>query len=220
MEGQNIYLNPVQLVYLAKRVNGSYIDYEYIAAMQDIGERHSIRIHECMDDLEQKGYLTENFDGSVEVRDDIGKLIKVITDGYKESEFIVRDHDQIKAHYKFHHGQECSVQVIPDGSNLQISVVSDEDIRKTFLSFVGDEESLSTDGSEADITQADEIYTVKAIIPAIRSVTDVYFRKDGAFYEPASGSSSEPVLFSKITLNEFSSKAFAILEGGRNGVQR
>ena len=60
-------LSPEEIYYIGKVSGGKYLDYDYIAAMKDIGKRGKIKQQEILDSLERKGYAQEDFLGNLEV---------------------------------------------------------------------------------------------------------------------------------------------------------
>ena len=53
---KELILSPEEIYYIGKVSGGKYLDYDYIAAMQDIGKRGKIKAQEILDGLERKGY--------------------------------------------------------------------------------------------------------------------------------------------------------------------
>ena len=47
-------LSPEEIYYIGKVSSGKYLDYDYIAAMKDIGKRGKIKQQEILDSLERK----------------------------------------------------------------------------------------------------------------------------------------------------------------------
>ena len=46
-------LSPEEIYYIGKVSGGKYLDYDYIAAMKDIGKRGKIKQQEILDSLER-----------------------------------------------------------------------------------------------------------------------------------------------------------------------
>ena len=57
---KELILSPEEIYYIGKVSGGKYLDYDYIAAMQDIGKRGKIKAQEILDGLERKGYAEED----------------------------------------------------------------------------------------------------------------------------------------------------------------
>ena len=62
-----------------------YLDYDYIAAMQDIGKRGKIKAQEILDGLERKGYAEEDFLGNLEVEPACTEMLQPVYQGMYES---------------------------------------------------------------------------------------------------------------------------------------
>lgn len=52
---KELLLSPEEIYYIGKVSGGKYLDYDYIAAMKDIGKRGKIKQQEILDSLERKG---------------------------------------------------------------------------------------------------------------------------------------------------------------------
>ena len=52
---KELLLSPEEIYYIGKVSGGKYLDYDYIAAMKDIGKRGKIKHQEILDSLERKG---------------------------------------------------------------------------------------------------------------------------------------------------------------------
>ena len=84
-------LSPEEIYYIGKVSGGKYLDYDYIAAMKDIGKRGKIKQQEILDSLERKGYAQEDFLGNLEVEPACIEILKPLYQGMYESELILRE---------------------------------------------------------------------------------------------------------------------------------
>ena len=96
-------LSPEEIYYIGKVSGGKYLDYDYIAAMKDIGKRGKIKQQEILDSLERKGYAQEDFLGNLEVEPACIEILQPLYQGMYESELILREEAGESVHYKFHH---------------------------------------------------------------------------------------------------------------------
>ena len=62
---KELILSPEEIYYIGKVSGGKYLDYDYIAAMQDIGKRGKIKAQEILDGLERKGNAAAGLSGDV-----------------------------------------------------------------------------------------------------------------------------------------------------------
>ena len=100
---KELILSPEEIYYIGKVSGGKYLDYDYIAAMQDIGKRGKIKAQEILDGLERKGYAEEDFLGNLEVEPACTEMLQPVYQGMYESELILREESGASVHYKFHH---------------------------------------------------------------------------------------------------------------------
>ena len=113
---KELILSPEEIYYIGKVSGGKYLDYDYIAAMQDIGKRGKIKAQEILDGLERKGYAEEDFLGNLEVEPACTEMLQPVYQGMYESELILREESGASVHYKFHHMEnritsvECHAQ--------------------------------------------------------------------------------------------------------------
>ena len=88
---KELLLSPEEIYYIGKVSGGKYLDYDYIAAMKDIGKRGKIKQQEILDSLERKGYAQEDFLGNLEVEPACIEILQPLYQGMYESELILRE---------------------------------------------------------------------------------------------------------------------------------
>lgn len=81
---KELILSPEEIYYIGKVSGGKYLDYDYIAAMQDIGKRGKIKAQEILDGLERKGYAEEDFLGNLEVEPACTEMLQPVYQGMYE----------------------------------------------------------------------------------------------------------------------------------------
>lgn len=74
-------LSPEEIYYIGKVSGGKYLDYDYIAAMKDIGKRGKIKQQEILDSLERKGICPGGFPGQSGSRAGMYRNIKASLSG-------------------------------------------------------------------------------------------------------------------------------------------
>lgn len=122
---KELILSPEEIYYIGKVSGGKYLDYDYIAAMQDIGKRGKIKAQEILDGLERKGYAEEDFLGNLEVEPACTEMLQPVYQGMYESELILREESGASVHYKFHHMEnritsvECHAQEYMKENGIQ-----------------------------------------------------------------------------------------------------
>lgn len=60
---KELLLSPEEIFFIGKEVKGKYLDYDYIAAMRDIGKQGKIRREEILAGLEKKAMPRRTFWG-------------------------------------------------------------------------------------------------------------------------------------------------------------
>lgn len=118
---EKLVLTPEQLYFLGKSLNGRYIDYAYIAAMSDIGQRKALFEQECRESLKEAGVLKEDFWENLSVNEEAEKLLSPIFFGGFEAE-IISEKALIRLHQN---GGERSMTIMDEGK-ITITSLSDE----------------------------------------------------------------------------------------------
>ena len=123
-------LSPEEIYYIGKVSGGKYLDYDYIAAMKDIGKRGKIKQQEILDSLERKGYAQEDFLGNLEVEPACIEILQPLYQGMYESELILREEAGESVHYKFHHMENRITSVECRSQEYRIRVQDKEGIER------------------------------------------------------------------------------------------
>ena len=85
MMNKEIILTPGELYYLGKLLQAKYIDYSYIAAMEDINKDYSLFEKETQAALVNSGALIEDFSGNIEISSVITDVVNPVFFGEFES---------------------------------------------------------------------------------------------------------------------------------------
>lgn len=80
-----IVLSAKELYYLGKLMQARYIDYSYIAAMDDVGKNYSVFESESEKSLSDKGCIEEDFAGEKEVNPVLECLLEPVFFGERRS---------------------------------------------------------------------------------------------------------------------------------------
>lgn len=131
-------LSPEEIYYIGKVSGGKYLDYDYIAAMKDIGKRGKIKQQEILDSLERKGYAQEDFLGNLEVEPACIEILQPLYQGMYESELILREEAGESVHYKFHHMENRITSVECRSQEYRIRVQDKEGIERMLKVFGGE----------------------------------------------------------------------------------
>ncbi len=191
---KELILSPEEIYYIGKVSGGKYLDYDYIAAMQDIGKRGKIKAQEILDGLERKGYAEEDFLGNLEVEPACIEILEPLYQGMYESELILREAQGASVHYKFHHMEKQITSVECRAQDYRVRAQDKEGIEK-MLDFLL-EADVQTEGREAHIAldQAERSIILKGTHIGKDSCLYFYAEKAGSFYEIDSEESEETIL--------------------------
>lgn len=101
---REIIISPEELYYLGTRLQAKYIDYAYVAAMDDIGQNYPLFEKETGASLVSKGILEEDFSGNIEINSGVSDLLKPIFFGEVETSIDICEIGKTNtvSVYKFH----------------------------------------------------------------------------------------------------------------------
>ena len=177
---KELILSPEEIYYIGKVSGGKYLDYDYIAAMKDIGKRGKIKQQEILDSLERKGYAQEDF--------------QPLYQGMYESELILREEAGESVHYKFHHMENRITSVECRSQEYRIRVQDKEGIERMLSPLL--ENNVQTEKKEAYIAtdQAERSIILKGTHIGKDTCLYFYAEKGGYFYEMDSEQAEEKIL--------------------------
>ena len=180
---KELILSPEEIYYIGKVSGGKYLDYDYIAAMQDIGKRGKIKAQEILDGLERKGYAEEDFLGNLEVEPACTEMLQPVYQGMYESELILREESGASVHYKFHHMENRITSVECHAQEYRVRAQDKEGIEKMLYSLL--EEDVHAEEREAYIAidQAERSIILKGTHIGKDTCLYFYAEKGGSFYE-------------------------------------
>ena len=182
---KKLILSPEEIYYIGKVTGGKYLDYDYIAAMQDIGKRGRIREQEILDGLERKGYAQEDFLGNLEVEPACIEILQPIYQGMYESELIVREEAGESVHYKFHHMENQIAVVECRSKEYGISLQDKKEIEKIMYSLLEKDMQPEDRDTYIAIDQAERSIILKGTHIGKDTCLYFYAEKGGYFYEIA-----------------------------------
>lgn len=191
---KELILSPEEIYYIGKVTGGKYLDYDYIAAMQDIGKRGKIKEQEILDGLERKGYAQEDFLGNLEVEPACIEILQPIYQGMYESELILREETGESVHYKFHHMENRITSVECQSQEYRVRVQDKKEIEKILYSLL--EQEVQTGKREAYLAtdQAERSIILKGTHIGEDTCLYFYAEKGGCFYEIDPEQTEEQIL--------------------------
>ena len=191
---KELLLSPEEIYYIGKVSGGKYLDYDYIAAMKDIGKRGKIKQQEILDSLERKGYAQEDFLGNLEVEPVCIEILKPLYQGMYESELILREEAGESVHYKLHHMENRITSVECRPQEYRIRVQDKEGVERMLSPLL--ENNVQTEKKEAYIAtdQAERSIILKGTHIGKDTCLYFYAEKGGYFYEMDSEQAEEKIL--------------------------
>ncbi len=93
---EEVQVTPEELYYLGKCMQAKFIDYAYIAAMNDIQQNYTLQEQRSLETLEEKELIEEDFSGEIDIPDEVRQLFEPVFFGRKESRL---DNGEV---YRFH----------------------------------------------------------------------------------------------------------------------
>ena len=122
-----VTLQAEDVFFLSKMMKAKYLDYGYVAMVEDLSHRLAMKEARAMDNLSNKGLVFEDFTGDLEIEDLAKELFEPIFFGTFESELIVEDSISFQ-HYKYHVLDGRYVEVAINGKELTVQNIEKEDI--------------------------------------------------------------------------------------------
>lgn len=167
MMSTGIMISPEELYFLGILMKAKYIDYAYIAAMDDIGQNYGVFESAVKDELIEKGCISEDFSGTVFVSSDTQALLEALFFGETEASLDVCTLGSICTVdvIKYHFSGNAAVSVRNREGKLLIDYTTAEGIRSDVQGIVGE---MRRDVTGMVPVKPEEV-TVKRIISAKKS---------------------------------------------------
>lgn len=210
-----VALTPGELYYLGTIMQAKYIDYAYVAAMEDIHHSRSVYETEARSALISKGIITEDFSGNVDVESKANELFQPIFFGEFESciDITSLGDDPAVNTMRFHRFNGHTTMVSSnDKGELQISSVDADEldmIAKELLSagYGYMESAVIEDIPNEKVTR---IIAVKNTVIGKSAVVKLFIEADGIIY---SENSSEEIV--SMTAQGFLDSVLDIIKEGK-----
>ncbi len=188
-----VTLTPGELYYLGTIMQAKYIDYAYVAGMEDIRHNRSVYETEARSALVEAGILTEDFAGNVEVEQKAKELIQPIFFGEFESCIDITSLGENPGvnTKRFHSFNGLVTKVSStDKGELQISHVEADDLDRIVqellpVNYRCMESAVTEDVPKEDVSR---IIAVKNTIIGKSAVVKLFIEAEGIMYsENSSG---------------------------------
>lgn len=147
MMSTGIMISPEELYFLGILMKAEYIDYAYIAAMDDIGQNYEVFESAVKDELIKKGCISEDFSGTVTVSPDMQALLTALFFGETEASLNVCTLGSVCTVdvIKYHFSGNTAVSVRNREGKLVIDYVAAEQIRSDVQGIIGEKKPDAAD---------------------------------------------------------------------------
>lgn len=213
----NLTITAEELYYLGVLLQAKYIDYAYIAAMDDIQYNYALFQKEAQAQLVSRGILMEDFSGNIEIEENAKSLLAPIFFGEKESSADIcylGDEKKVDI-FKFHFLDDKITMVTGRDKKLIIKEV-DVLYLADFVSNILPENYSVKTSEKTDKIDKDNVtrfIAIKNILLGRTSEVRLYIESEGVFYQE----SSDGNIYS-VTQNDFLTDALGVIKGDNYGL--
>ena len=210
-------ISPEELFFLGALLQAKYIDYAYIAAMDDIQDNFSLKKKETIAGLVNRGVIQEDFSGDLEVCMELRTMLDPVFFGIKETSLDICylcDNKHVDI-FKFHHKNGKITLVTGNNRMLVVKTVEDNFFPKILNRIISDEDddnildTLTTLENET----ISKMIAVKSSIVGGTSKVYTYFEVNNHLY-----TEREMGLLQSISKTAFVNEACEMLRGDHCGV--
>ena len=212
MNDMELLLSPRELYCLGGVLDAKYIDYAYIAALDDIGQDFKLFQKETLASLSAKGIIMEDFGGNMEMNEEYVSLLKPIFFGSIETSLdicIISDQVTVEV-YKFHFYQDRITMVKAQGEELLVKTVTPDQINEIVKALVPEDYSAPSGdtikGFENE--KVTRFFAAKNIKVGVISSVRTFIEADGVLCTEK----EEEILIS-LSADDFVSAVFDIVKG-------
>lgn len=210
---KELILSPEALYYMGTQLQAKYIDYAYIAMMEDIQHNHALYESSARAALADQGVLTEDFSGRIEVDSEARALLEPIFFGEMESslEQAVRtqadgaERSGWRLHFK--DGHVTAVRIQADGIHIQAA--EDADIQAWIRALLPpgyDARQQVFDRVESE--NINRVITVQNVRIGVRSTTTIYVEYQNCLLQELDNGKAEAM-----TAEQFCQNVYQALKG-------
>lgn len=207
---KEIVLTPEQLYFMGRLLQAKYIDYAYVAAMNDINQNFALFETEAKAALVSAGVLMEDFGGNVEVDPAVLSVLKPIFFGETETSIDICSIGETNtvAVYKYHFHDGAVTMVTGEKGKLVIKNADQIAIREKVESLISETYNAESQVVETvDKAHITRFIAFKQIRVGMTSMVKTYIESDGVFYQEKEES------IESVTRTQFVSDAFDVVKG-------
>ena len=192
-----ILITPEELYYLGSAVQAKYIDYAYVAAMDDIGQNYALFESDAKNSLVDAGILMEDFSGSVELDPNAETLIRPIFFGEKETSVDICEvgEERKVVVIKYHFLDDNITMVSGKDGKLIIKHIDTDEMYSFIKDLLPDNYPQITPAVKNDIAgeTVSRFFAVKAVVVEKESIVKTYIESDNIIYREKEDGSLESV---------------------------
>lgn len=192
-----ILITPEELYYLGSAVQAKYIDYAYVAAMDDIGQNYALFESDAKNSLVDAGILMEDFSGSVELDSNAETLIRPIFFGEKETSVDICEvgEERKVMVIKYHFLDDNITMVSGKDGKLIIKHIDTDEMYSFIKDLLPDNYPQITPAVKNDIAKetVSRFFAVKAVVVEKQSIVKTYIESDNIIYREKEDGSLESV---------------------------
>lgn len=207
---KEIILTPEQLFFMGRLLQAKYIDYAYVAAMNDINQNFALFETEAKAALVSTGVLMEDFGGNVEVDPAVLSVLKPIFFGEIETSIDICSIGETNtvSMYKYHFHDGAVTEVTGEKGKLIIKSADQIAIRERVESLIS--ENYAAENKVVDTIDKAHItrfIAFKQIHVGMTSMVKTYIESDGVFYQ------EKEETIESVTRTQFVLDAFDVVKG-------
>lgn len=209
----NLTITAEELYYLGVLLQAKYIDYAYIAAMDDIQHNYALFQKEAQAQLVSRGILMEDFSGNIEIEENAKSLLAPIFFGEKESSADIcylGDEKKVDI-FKFHFLDDKITMVTGKDKKLIIKEVDVLYLADFVSNILPENYSVDTPEKKDKIDKdtVSRFIAIKNILLGRTSEVRLYIESEGVFYQE----SSDGNIYS-VAGHKFVTDALGVIKGG------
>ena len=203
-----LLLTAEEIYYLAKTNNGRFLDYDYISAMDNIGDNKSVFEEKCKRSLMGKKLIDEDFDGNMTMPQSVMELIEPIYNGDYESMFSYIDGTDSSFVARIHRLDSGYTLVLDKAEGYEIKTIEEKSIEKMIEDSIKIYSDIEIPSEITDKDSLDTVIVVKAIEPEKESLVNVFYGNGKGIYEE-----QDDGIFKNIQKDIFIKRVTEILKG-------
>ena len=207
---RELILTPEELYYLGRILQAKYIDYAYVAAMNDIKQNFTLFEQEAKATLVSAGVLAEDFSGNVTIDQNALKILRPIFFGEVESSVDIcclGESNSVGVN-KFHFYDGVATKVTGENGKLILATIDQVGIKEFVTKLLAESyDSVRTVVEDIDQTRITRFMAVKNILVGKTAIVKIYIESDGVIYEETESR------IESVTKNDFITDVYHIVKG-------